>query len=199
MNCTESRKLIELEIFEAPQDANDKLQQHLDQCAACRGYYETTERQRRLIRLLQERDPVPDDPGSLTEGIMSAIISPDRSGKSNTRTIRLAARLLAAASVLLFLTFGVEQYFVLEKMQLLEVTSGNLSTSGVYGLNSRDLRSVNTAGIQQFLQEYTMQNHGDRYLLARTADLGITDLRKYRELSHRLPHDNNRLKVLIKY
>ena len=101
------------------------------------------ERETRLvdgkIAALRNRKPILKDPEGLTEDIMNAIreISQENNSGKAEKTGKLPViimlrRLLAAASVCLFLLFGYEEYVVVDKISLLEKQNAAISKSSQY-------------------------------------------------------------------
>lgn len=77
------------------------------------------EKETDIIIRKMKMDPELVNPEHLTESIMEAIGEAGRN-KSESRIIKTATRLLAAASVLLILVLGIEQYIVVNKIARLE-------------------------------------------------------------------------------
>jgi hypothetical protein len=92
----------------------------------------------RMISDLRKREPVLERPDELTDDIMEAILAkkvpiiamthPSR----RSRTLILATRLLAVASVCLFLVFGYEQYVVVDKIGRLESQNAAIYQNSKY-------------------------------------------------------------------
>ena len=100
------------------------------------------ERETRLIdgkiAAVRKREPILKDPEGLTEDIMNAIRenpmqnnfdNPEKPGK--LPVIIVLRRLLAAASVCLFLLFGYEEYVVVDKISRLEKQNAAISQSAL--------------------------------------------------------------------
>jgi hypothetical protein len=92
-----------------------------------------------LIAAVRKKQPVLNNPEELTEDIMIAIREiPQESKSINTdkpvefRGIIILRRLLAAASVCLFLVFGYEEYVVVDKISRLEKQNTAISESSQY-------------------------------------------------------------------
>jgi hypothetical protein len=88
----------------------------------------------RLVYGLRQKDPVLKDPDELTDTIMTAIRDVPRVPGKGPRQNRLiiVQRLLAAASVCLFLVFGYEQYFVIDKVRKLEMQNAAIAQNSKY-------------------------------------------------------------------
>jgi len=95
----------------------------------------------RLVSALRRKEPVLQDPGQLTDDIMRSIMLKAETGKIPAkqvsekpgRRIAMVARLLAAASVCLFMVFGYEQYVVVDKIGKLERQNAAISQNAKYG------------------------------------------------------------------
>jgi hypothetical protein len=116
MNCRDAAELLERMVFEeVPLDAG--LKQHIDACPSCSQVYRDSLKARELMKLIRGFEPALEDPDEITDNIMFAI------QQAPQRTVfvpLLLQRLLAAASVALFLMFGYEQYGVVKKVTALE-------------------------------------------------------------------------------
>ena len=92
-----------------------------------------------LVAVVRSRTPILKNPEGLTDDIMKAIR--ENSSKYNfgktknsggSPVIIILQRLLAAASVCLFLLFGYEEYVVVEKISRLEKQNTAISRSAQY-------------------------------------------------------------------
>lgn len=120
-----------------------------------------------LIAKVKDRQPILDDPEKLTEDIMNAIRGiPVGSGSGRIKkTTELPAviilrRILAAASVCLFLVFGYEEYVVVDKISSLEKQCSAISQSSQYqpALNLKRAMTVLSANpvlINQYMGSKT--------------------------------------------
>lgn len=127
MKCNETTAYIDhLDIglnIELPAD----IQLHLEQCPACTSYMEAALLGNKLILRLKDHVPELSRPKSLSMDIMQSIGVLTDGEKSNKpkqsgrfKRYEIFQRLLTAASVLLLIWFGVEQYGVLHKINQLE-------------------------------------------------------------------------------
>ncbi|MCX6244294.1 MAG: hypothetical protein NTU98_06260 [Bacteroidetes bacterium] len=118
MNCRDAIEILDRMIFEeVPADAG--LRQHIDTCPSCSQAYRDALKAREVMDLVRRSEPVLRDPDEITDNIMSAI----QQGLPKTVVVPMfLQRLLAAASVALFLLFGYEQYGVVSKVTALETT-----------------------------------------------------------------------------
>jgi hypothetical protein len=110
-----------------------------------------------LVATIRERVPILENPGGLTDDIMKAIsdnplqYQPGKMKKSGKiPALIIVQRLLAAASVCLFLAFAYEEYVVVEKISRLERQSSAISRSSRYqvALNVKKLVTVLTLNPQ---------------------------------------------------
>jgi hypothetical protein len=115
MNCSDVSQLLEKMIFEEG-PVNAGLGEHIADCPTCAEQYRDALRAREVMENLRRPVPMPGNPDELTENIMFAI----RQESRETKIIPLLQRILAAASVALFLLFGVEQYGVVKNVSDLE-------------------------------------------------------------------------------
>ncbi|MCX6303588.1 MAG: hypothetical protein NT040_01340 [Bacteroidetes bacterium] len=124
MNCREATELIDRIIFEdVPENAG--LQHHLDACQSCSQAFSDALKARGVMDMVRGLEPVLGDPDGLTDDIMSAI----GQGPSKTAYFPLLLqRMLAAASVAIFLLFGYEQYVVVTKVSKLEMQFSQIKT-----------------------------------------------------------------------
>ena len=145
MNCRDATELLDRMIFEeVPMDAD--LRQHIDNCSSCGQVYMDALKAREVMDLVRRSEPVFKNPGEITENIMSAI----RQGSQKTRVVPLLLqRLLAAASVAIFLLFGYEQYGVIRKVSSLEMQFSEIKADSRYSdpLRLASAIDINKAGI----------------------------------------------------
>jgi len=116
MNCRDVDEFLERMIFEeVPFD--DDIKQHISACPSCSQAYRNALKSREVLTLVRNSVPVPEDPDEISDNIMFTI-EQDTKGKAIVPvTIQ---RLLAAASIALFVLFGYEQYGVVKKISTLE-------------------------------------------------------------------------------
>jgi hypothetical protein len=128
-----------------------------------------------LIAAVRKRQPILKNPEGLTEDIMKAIRDNSQESKSiktekpgEFRAIIILRRLLAAASVCLFLVFGYEEYVVVDKISRLEKQNAAISQSGQYqaALNLKKAMDV-------FFSDPEMKN---RYKKSQTRKLDLQTL-----------------------
>ena len=121
---------------------------------------------------IRRREPILKNPEGLTEDIMKAIRedAKDTNFKITEKSrkfpvIILLQRLLAAASVCLFLVFGYEEYIVVDKISRLEQQNAAISQSPQYqaSLNLKRAMSI-------FLSDPDMAN---RYKELKTRKLNL--------------------------
>jgi hypothetical protein len=92
-----------------------------------------------LITKVRSREPILNNPEGLTDDIMNSIREIPKPDTSNIteksgklKAIIIVRRLLAAASVCLFLLFGYEEYVVVDKISHLEKQNAAVSQSTQY-------------------------------------------------------------------
>lgn len=100
-------------------------------------YKKLTAQERAIMTALEKSKPLLKDPEGLTENIMAGIgqsrpASGNGNKASNIRVMMLVRRMLAAASVCLFLSFSYEQYIVMKKISVLEKQNTAISRSEPY-------------------------------------------------------------------
>ena len=145
MNCREAMEQFDRILFEEVQiDAG--LLKHIDSCASCSRAYTDALKAREALDLVRRLDPVLRNPDEVTENIMSAI---RREPLIITFVPLIFQRLLAAASVALFLLFGYEQYGVVMKVSALEMKISQTTTNSNYSVPQQlaSAFNINNAGI----------------------------------------------------
>lgn len=182
MDCKKLQQRIDELISSEEIQLNTQEQLHLDDCQVCQQYFADAEKANQIINRIQQWEPVLDNPEELTDSIMSSI--PKQSHKLTARSInfRTATRILAAAIVTLLLTLGVEQYMVLNKVQLLEAKMGKVQHDHPtkYSINKASL-----IDIEQILKVsdngYALENILRWYQLEqfKNADFTFNDLKRY--------------------
>jgi hypothetical protein len=74
MRCTEARKVIYLwRPGEVPEESRAELRRHLAACEACAAEFRSAEESFREVDSLRRAEPLLDDQGSLTAGIMREV------------------------------------------------------------------------------------------------------------------------------
>jgi len=145
MNCRDAIEHLDRMIFEeVPIDAD--LRQHIDTCSSCSQAYRDALKAREVMDLVRRLEPVLRDPDEITDNIMFAI----QQGPQKTTFVPLFfQRLLAAASVTLFLLFGYEQYGVVKKVTALEIKFSETKADSRYSDPQRlaSTFDINRAGI----------------------------------------------------
>lgn len=88
----------------------------------------------RLVSGLHRKEPVLRDPEELTDKIMLAIQKVPRVPVQSSRKhgVIILQRLVAAASIVLFLVFGFEQYRVVDKVGKLEMQNAAIAQNSDY-------------------------------------------------------------------
>ena len=139
MKCSNAREEIERLVYEGIPYSSDETDLHVNTCPLCSRHLEEIRMVAGKIATLRRREPVLEDPAGLTESIMNSIGDGSAGNLLQTipKTGKLPAiiimqRLLAAASVLLILLFGYEQYVVVDKIGRLEKQNAAVSKSEEY-------------------------------------------------------------------
>ena len=139
MKCNNIRKDIDRMVYPDEPDPGTEFYHHIESCKACSRYLEEARLVAGKIAGISRREPVLKNPEGLTEGIMQAIrFSSDKNHEQKVvlagknRGIIILKRLLAAASVCLFLVFGYEEYIVVDKISRLEKQNAAISRNSQY-------------------------------------------------------------------
>lgn len=120
MNCEKVQERIDEMIFNSGVHPDQNIQSHLNTCEECSSYYQEAIKDRQLMKVLEDSQPVLLNPEGLTDSIMQSITNEPSEQDKDTSNIKLLIRLLAAAVIALLLTLGIEQYIVLNKILILE-------------------------------------------------------------------------------
>ncbi len=126
MDCKEIQDKL-LEVRDTKDIINSELLTHMESCHFCQSYYDNQMSLNTLMGKLQTSEPVLNEPSILTSSIMDSIkqLAPEKKEELKAATnsrllIYNIQRLLAAASVLLLVWLGVEQFIVIDKINRLE-------------------------------------------------------------------------------
>ena len=160
MNCSDLPVILDRMIFEdVPVDSG--FMQHLHTCTSCSQAYAEALKAREVMNLVRSSEPVLHNPGELTGNIMAAI--PDSPVKTFTVPL-LLTRLLAAASVALFLLFGYEQYGIVIKISTLEKQCTEIKPDSRYSnlLHQASILNISEAGISFSELERLLHNRKGR-------------------------------------
>lgn len=172
MNCSDIPEILDRMIFEdVPADAG--FMQHMHTCASCAQAYAEALKAREVMNLVRSSEPVLHNPGELTGNIMAAVPeSPSAhimAGISarpehTFRVPLLLTRLLAAASVALFLLFGYEQYGIVIKISTLEKQCAEIKPDSRYSdlLQQASILNISEAGISFSELERLLHNRKGR-------------------------------------
>ncbi len=136
MKCETVKKKIDQLIFEESSTLIEEVRKHLEICEQCEAYHQRCNEMRKVTSMLQ-KSPILADPEKLTEDILLAIENADQNPAinqlySSEKVIRLITKALAAASVILVIVFGIEQYQVVNSVSKLETYSSAVSTENPY-------------------------------------------------------------------
>ena len=126
MDCSDVQKRID----EMPLDKNFGLDKdvlfHIRNCSECRKYYDDHIRMAKILSNLRNQQPELKNPDDIKLVILSSIENEKNATGRNVFPMLYLIRFLAAATVILLVTLGVEQYMVLQKVQHLEVQLGKV-------------------------------------------------------------------------
>ncbi|MEI6172350.1 MAG: hypothetical protein WCR01_01260 [Bacteroidota bacterium] len=187
MNCSDLPVILDRMIFEdVPADAG--FMQHMNTCASCSQAYADALKAREVMNLVCSTEPVLPNPGELTGNIMAAIpeshtarIMPGISARPehSFRVPLLLTRLLAAASVALFLLFGYEQYGIVMKISTLEKQCAEIKPDSRYSdlLQQASILNISEAGISFSELERLLHNRKGRTPLSALFIKNQTDQR----------------------
>lgn len=129
MNCKIVQERIDEVIYDKEAIINQDIQVHFNTCNSCNRYYLEAKKDSQLLSKLRNMEPVLTDPKGLTDSIMQSVVQDETRSKTKDSKYRLITRLLAAAVIALLITFGIEQYVVLDKIQMLEMELGKVQPS----------------------------------------------------------------------
>ena len=117
---TAKEKIYEL-VYENINPTDDELMQHLADCSSCNSYYKDCQKVKNITSVLNQKQPILNNPQKLTYNILDTINNIENEEQSGgIRILTLAKRFLVAAAVCLIIVFGYEQYEVIEKLIKLE-------------------------------------------------------------------------------
>ena len=193
MNCEETRNLIDRNVFESQPDLERHIAIHIEDCDNCKQYYEEAVESVQIIQTLRKSKPYLDRPEALTNEIMQLISQnpvQEPSGNSSPRIITRALRFLAAASVLLFIVFGTEQFIILGKIQSLEASIKQVSKKRNYRASQfhvfpfKEKQLIHLLQTQQSILKTESSGLRHKLLVARLARI---DLQELAELSSLVP------------
>ena len=132
MDCKKIQNKIDELIYTRGIQLDLQEQSHLEECNDCQKYYSDTLNSAQLLHEIQQKEPVLDNPEELTKSIMKAIPHAIQKQPKAKINYKIITRLLAAAVVGLVFTLGIEQYMVLNKIQLLETKLGEVQQTYQY-------------------------------------------------------------------
>lgn len=127
-------------VFEENEMCISEIQDHLNNCDTCDIHFKESMEQNRIVEILRS-EPLLNNPDELTNSILSSIDKINQNPaitKNKGKVIRLIRRSLAAASVLIMIVFGVEQYTVVQKIMKLEESATRIESKN----SNRNIRSL---------------------------------------------------------
>jgi len=184
MDCKKIQNKIDELAYDMSIQLDLKEQAHLDECENCRKYYADALKATKLLHEIQQREPVLDDPEELTESIMKSIQDEAQEYPKAKINYRIIIRVLAAAVVALLLTLEIEQYRVLNKIQLLETKLGKVQQT-----HQNQKYLINEATLIDLSILFKDDNH-DGFSLEKVSTLFILN---------RIKHSNFTLSDLNRY
>ena len=126
MNCRMTREEIDLQVFDGERVLSTEARLHMESCPDCRVHYSESLKAADFLGIIRRYEPEQIDSHELTGAIMKAIDRMDKRLQLNSgrqqpvHALAIVHRILAAASVCLFIVYGVEQYAVVDKVTRLE-------------------------------------------------------------------------------
>lgn len=164
MNCEEIHKKIDEAVYASPDLMPSDIERHIESCELCTEYVDTAKAEVALLNSLRQHKPELQKSEEMVLEIIASIAQDSADNKAERERFNWLPKLLAAACIALMITFGVEQYVVLDKMNKLENhLSGNFvqqseksiqiagyATSLVSGGNLSDTTSSGTSLIRQW-------------------------------------------------
>ena len=159
-------------------------QKHVNDCAECGVYYTEASEAHQLLKKIQQWEPVLDNPQELTESIMMSISQEEQNSLNDQHNrFKILVRFLTAAVVALLLTLGIEQYTVLNKVQLLEAKMGKVQQSYLqekYLINKAALIDINILSKDRS-HDFTLKKVSNALFLYRIkrSDFTLSDLNRY--------------------
>ncbi|NQU31915.1 MAG: hypothetical protein HQ521_01665 [Bacteroidetes bacterium] len=189
MNCHSIKEKIDQLVFEKNDQDIKEIKSHINTCDSCAKYFNDNITATRIIRLMQH-EPYLSNPDDLTNNILDAIEEVDQIPhleKSNTKIIRIVRRLLAAASVLIIIIFGIEQWVVIDKVSRLEKYASNAQTEN-RNISYETLISFNTGmqfntGYEIVINKFVNPAHQQldtRIMIARLSAIPLRQFDKQR-------------------
>lgn len=192
MDCKAVIKQINERPFDTGFQPDKEVLVHVESCAECCRYYEAHRESARLVSRLRNQNPVLNNP----EEMKSAILSSIEKSKAHRKPepIRFFIRFLAAASLVLLLTLGMEQYTILRKVQHLEVQLGKVKQNTP--MQQMQLYQSSLVDLDVLLSD-SKNNQGIKSMLflLRMKHFVHPDL-TYKELQRTIDNDKNLQKLL---
>jgi hypothetical protein len=127
MKCSHVRIEIDRMVYEGGPEPGSEIYRHIGSCSSCTRYLEESRLAAGKIAGIRHMEPILENPEDLTENIMKAISGSSKENifkitgkRGKLPFIIILQRLLAAASVCLFMVFAYEEYILVDKISLLE-------------------------------------------------------------------------------
>lgn len=122
MKCNTIKEKIDLLVFEENTALETEIIHHTESCPSCQNYFAQSAELGR-IRSLMQKEPELSHPDAFTTSIMSQIDELEESQHSNNNSAKVyqfVRKALSAASILLLMVFGMEQYMFVDKISQME-------------------------------------------------------------------------------
>lgn len=137
MECSFVKEKIEQFVYDKINRPDDEIIRHISGCPECQAWLKSCQSIQKITAILSRIEPVITDPQQLTNNIMAEIDEPlAKKSRQQTKVLGMARKLLAAASVMLFIVFSGEQYIFVKKVIKLEnslsAAPNIVPTSGLY-------------------------------------------------------------------
>jgi hypothetical protein len=194
MDCKEVKKRIDEMSPDMNPEPEKEVLFHLRSCSACQKYYDDQIRMIRVVTHLRDQEPELKNPGALKSAILSSVENEKNTSGSHPFPMVFLIRFLAAASVVLLLTLGIEQYTVLRKVQHLEAQLGKVKPASA--IPEMMLSRASLVDIQALLsggeQQVSMKN---LLLWARMKQFENSDF-TYQDLKRNIPKDKSIEKII---
>lgn len=130
MKCETIKEKIDLLIFEEDKELNEEMSSHIEGCNTCQSYLSESIAAKEIIGQLK-KEPELTDSEDLSNSILSQIDEVEQitnSTNGGAKIYLLIRRSFAAASILLMIVFGIEQYVIFDKISRMEEHVSSIST-----------------------------------------------------------------------
>lgn len=159
MECSFVKEKIEEFVFDKSNRPDDEMISHIAGCVDCQAWLKQCQSVQKITANLSKIEPVITDSQQLTNNIMAEIDEPvPKKSSQQGDVLRMARKLLAAASVMLFIIFSGEQYIFVNKVIKLENSlSAAPSVGHSPGLYKKMISYYPDKGLQMVRSELARQ------------------------------------------